>query len=794
MAQHDIELQERLSLPDMRSSIETSNDSDQVSQPRPSYASHRSSQYRRASQAAEDEAQSLIPPVSHQGSSHTNQNTQYASGYRSDLHIPVNQQHMGKPKKVLETSWLRFFQTWPVHALAISSTVGITYVGSRHRFWYPEDGSFALRRQWSHDDMSIPLQLTAKVHEIVIVFSLSAMALSMFRRRLVGDGVRLGFLTGCYRVGDLNYLISSSFWRQGLDRDRPWEVLLCGFLVFATLMSTVVGPVSAVLLIPALDWFEYESGTAFSNITSPIIYRVERDRAWPTVMTAENDPMRIGRCVNGYGIYMSLCPAAGFRELNEWVKDWAATGLNNSLTFQSTTADIVRRLRHTQTAEKPSVVLSTTPSEFLMHSIGLFQNYIPGGEVGDISGKGKPQYRLNTKGATDSSYPSSAKLFQPLVQSTCKMYDKDIFKEPNFTAVYPTNELNCMGDEDCRDRQQNPRNLKLNGSIFEDERGEGGNVIITSYFLHDNVSSPVVHLAGQFPEASVGRPNHNVFLCNMVASWIPAEFNITQVESDELMSSLSSNESMRNALQGARPEVEFSKSPVAGGDSDAAAEGFLAKVFGAYLTEALARVSMGYDTVVKRHPNENGLVYANLNYQHHPDLAMNSITKVNESYVHVDETKETLHMSLDYCDKHYFESWLPIALEAERYGYGTGKNNKTLHFAQAIMGIYLGIVALYVAAITVGHLLEFCRVPWRSGHPISVVNVAAWPDQQELVILALKTPAPDGLPDAGAGVTSTKTWEKVVQARADEQARVQLVLRDKEKAPRLRKVGSGLYY
>ncbi|KAK8000998.1 hypothetical protein PG991_013220 [Apiospora marii] len=816
-----------------------------ISQPDPSHSDHGTSQYHRISQVTEDDSRSVRPLLYNQGTSYTNQDTDYASSYGQSFHKP-DAINTGRPKKVLETSWLRFFKTWPVHMLAIGSTVGITYVGSRHLFWYPEEGPVVLGQQLTHDITSNLLQLVTKVHEIMIVFSFSAMALAMFRRRLVGgEG---------YRVGDLMYLTSSSFWRQGLDQERPWEVLLCGYLVFATLMSTVVGPVSAVLLIPALDWYPYAPGTAFNNITLPIIYHIKRDLAWPSTMQVGvynregSDFSTTTVCADGaFGVYSSLCPAAGFREVNEWVENWAATDLNSSLTFQSTTADIGRRLIFTRAAERPAVVLSTTPSEFLMHSIGLFQNYIRDAPVGEISGDGKPRYRLTTKGENNPADLSSAELFQPMVQSTCKMYDKAIFKESK-QVLYPTQDLQCMGDEDCQRRKDKPRILVPDDSIFAGKKGEGTDDVISNYFVADP-NSTVVYIAGQLPQAEFGRQGHNVYLCNMVASWIPADFAINQTESDELLSTRSSNQSMQDAflkapagsrvvkfdrawlklldpplysrppdgssanttsgLRGStalkqltehfstRKDQKSYKTMAAHDDDDAEAELFLAKAFGVYLTEALARASTGARTLVELHRNETILSYADLNYKYHPRWGVNNVTKVNETHVFDDRANYNFSETLEQYHKNLIESHLPIVLEAERYGYGTGKERKTLRFAQAIMGIYLGTMALYVLAIAVGHLLELGRVRGPSGGPIRTVSVAAWSDLQDLVMLALKTPAPaddDDLADAGAGVTSADTWKKVVQTRADEMNRVQLVLRDRAEVPRLNRVGKGLYY
>ncbi|KAK7959772.1 uncharacterized protein PG986_004626 [Apiospora aurea] len=539
-------------------------------------------------------------------------------------------------------------------------------------------------------------------------------------------------------------------------------------------MSTLVGPVSAVLLVLALGWFDYAPGTAFSNLKSPILYRISRDLAWRPTMHADEDDEQTGVCTEGYGIYMSACPARGFREINDWVRDWAATDLNSSPTFQSTTSDIGRQLRPTQAAEKPSVVLSTTPSEFLLQSIGLMKNYI----------------------------------------GNTNLYDKLIFMASE-TVYFPTDDLNCMGDEDCQSLQESPYSFSPNASFFSNSTNLDSDL---SHYFVDYDGTSLVYLTGQIPDAVVGRQGTKVYMCSMVASWIPANFTFDQTANDELVSTAGSDQSMQAVfrehpaasrvvrfddawLRLLNPTLvnttdaewtaldaltgHFSTDTTQQGDhkqyttmaahegNDTAAALFLAKVFGMYLTEALARTSTTWRTVVKLSRNETSLSYANLDYQHHPIWSVNNITVHNVTHVWDHEGGQALNTTLEAFDRALDEGSLPIALEAQRYGYGTGQQRKTLHFAQAIISIYLGTVLLYAAAISVGHVLELCRMRGSRGDRIRVLSVAAWSDLQDLMMLALKTPAPGGdLADAGAGVTSAQTWKKIVRARADEMDRV----------------------
>ncbi|KAK1981248.1 hypothetical protein LZ30DRAFT_556548, partial [Colletotrichum cereale] len=177
------------------------------------------------------------------------------------------------PKCITRSGRSRYFHGWIVHLPAVFLTIVVLVIGKMRIYWYPEHGPLVGNNY--HLDAEIisnVLQLVAKIHELLIIASLSSIALAMFRRRLITNGVRLGFLTGSYRVGDLGYLGTAAFWRQGIDVLEPWEILLSGFLVFATIMSTIVGPASAVLLIPTLDWYDFKPGTAFGNIEQPLLY------------------------------------------------------------------------------------------------------------------------------------------------------------------------------------------------------------------------------------------------------------------------------------------------------------------------------------------------------------------------------------------------------------------------------------------------------------------------------------------------------------------------------------------
>ncbi|KAK1990341.1 hypothetical protein LX36DRAFT_648013 [Colletotrichum falcatum] len=686
------------------------------------------------------------------------------------------------------------------------------------------------------DTISNVLQLAAKLHELLIVASLSSIALAMFRRRLVTSGVRLGFLTGGYRVGDLGYMGTTAFWRQGFAISNPWDMLLPGFVVFATIMSTIVGPASAVLLVPTLGWYEIDNSVAFGNIKPPLRYAWNRTDIWqPTRRNASDE------CKTVKGIYLDYCTAGGFPQISSWLRDFAATDLRNNLTFHSTSADLRRHLVFTQVNDTQNTTLTTlctTPPHFLTTSIGLFGKYIKDANVGALSKE--PRYRLQTKEVNpdDSSRQENSTLYQPFVQSKCTIHDKDELIGDHNPIYYPVGFFNCFQDDECLNFQRNP--LQFNNSWLKDPDYDV-NVSISTNFWMEKTSSSIILLNGQIPNHSSGDSKDIVFLCSLMASWAPSDYSVDAKVSDVLQSSLSNDVAMQelyrknythnvHTLRFFRPWFEalnprwntsatstmaliqlvrtFSSMEQHNGtllpvlapvrsDNKTAAEIFLSKVFGVYLTEGLARSTSRYKrTSVVLTNSTKEFKYVYLNEQHGFRGGEIKLTRLNSTFVRATWRGKDTDVEGTLEDfKTSFQNDLPIYIAAERHGYGSGQQRRTLNWAQAMMGIYLGTVAIYALGVGVMSVLEFFEYE-TGGVRVRVLSIRPWSDLQDLMILALKTPAPDDgdLADAGAGVSSSKVWEKIVRAREGDERNAQLVLEETKNTRRLDLDGQERYY
>ncbi|KAJ0160767.1 hypothetical protein CTA2_7378 [Colletotrichum tanaceti] len=726
-----------------------------------------------------------------------------------------------KPKHITRRGPSRYLHGWIVHVPAVIVTIVVIIIGKMEIYWYPEIGPvIGSSYRLDPEIISNVLQLAAKIHECLIVASLSSIALAMFRRRLITDGVRLGFLTGSYRVGDLGYLGRPAFWRQGLDVLEPWEILLSGFLVFSTLMSTIVGPASAVLIIPTLGWWDFRPGTAFENIELPIRYLGHRDSVW-TKTYAVTEDLRGYECHTLNGTLTPHCPGGGFAGISKWVQNYDGSELRSNLTFSATSADIRRHVDFTQSNfsnDTAYVTISTTPPQCVLDSIGLLHHYIKDitdGPVGAVSYE--PRYSLTT---IPEQVPSLVQLYQPFVQSRCRVYNMTLESQ----LAYPKEDFQCFNDPDCEERIKNPPPYDKTPTESDDLRDRS---VVLNYGP-DRDNSPVIYLSGLMPNTShttEGEQPSILYLCAQMANWVSSNFSADPAVSDVLHSTLSDGKRMQEIYQNrsgiahdVRPihfNMSWSKyvnptwkttestnvtylSSLAPsfvlkviGNSDTVArytalsdttnttaiEVFLAKVFGGYLTDAIARSSFNHKKIVKLNNTSSELNFVDLRQQYGVESGKHTFTRQDENSI-LDKwtTGEQVfsHISLEDHLEFLDKNALPINIEARRYGYGSGQGQerRTGRWAQTMLYIYLGVVAVYAATIAVGNALGHLK----GGEGVGVQSVIPWTDLQELFVLGLRSPPPreHDLTDAGAGVSSTRVWQKVIAARADDGDNVQL--------------------
>ncbi|KAL2167021.1 hypothetical protein VTG60DRAFT_1857 [Thermothelomyces hinnuleus] len=154
---------------------------------------------------------------------------------------------------------------------------------------------------------------------------------------------------------------------------------------------------------------------------------------------------------------------------------------------------------------------------------------------------------------------------------------------------------------------------------------------------------------------------------------------------------------------------------------------FVQKLFGAVVTEGLARVASRSDSWLVRSSNATAVVAANIRANLSVSDAMydwsdGTLLVSGSGIKPLDQSFGTPQELLDRLDK-----MAHIDLAASRYGYGSGKAGWPMKFALAVMYIYLIVVATYFLYITLWQRLRRKQPPY---------TIISWGDLVDLVVLA----------------------------------------------------------
>ena len=118
-------------------------------------------------------------------------------------------------------------------------------------------------------------QFGAKLHEIAIQASLSAVIFSYVRYELVlGDGIPFGALFSGLQISQASYFWSMEFWGTICSKTIPAKskLRLLSVVAASIFLGAVTGPSSAILLVPRSDYWPAGSTDIWINITSSSLW------------------------------------------------------------------------------------------------------------------------------------------------------------------------------------------------------------------------------------------------------------------------------------------------------------------------------------------------------------------------------------------------------------------------------------------------------------------------------------------------------------------------------------------
>lgn len=697
-----------------------------------------------------------------------------------------------------------------VHVIPILMTGTILFLAFSNVYWFPTSGI----RGTSANAISNWLQLVAKLYELFVVASLAAITLKVYKRYLVGSGSPAGLLSSAYRVGDVRYLVDRRFWAGILDK----SVLgLSVLLLVATLLSPLLGPASAILIIPELGWFPLSN--PFSEIHMPLLIRTTN--LWPQTLHASSINEKKVCSTRGNAL-SPKCSSGGWSTIYNWASGWYYDKLPDHLDFAAPSGAVRRRMHLWQGDDASYSTFVSSLTVETTNTMGELKSYIKRENVGPLSSV--ERYRLHLD--------SSSVNLQPLVNSKCKVWA--VGEESNVKTVdYPFTELRCFsGDEnsDCN------RMKKLLSSEHPDRLDEGdddslwsklspkdGLLTLFEVVTDDDVSTLV--FKAYLPHGGNGDASGaHIATCSYMAHWIASspsmdsendliESNVTDLSvfSSKKDSSkrkvfgsvgqtihfqekwtkfvgsyFIDDETKENTvglpdLFGALTETELDED---GDHRDYFIPGFLPdgndksdksedkntdqndldtvaqvleKFTGAIVADAIARTSQSFYAKILR-PDENGYNIVTLRtHLFKPETNSKSDGKdAKQDFLTEDEIPG------------YQKNSTMMDFSAEQYGYGFGNPGSVTTFALVVIFTYLLVLLLY----------------WISVLAFRADTVTTWNDVQDFTILVWSSPSLDVLKGQGATVSDASLWKKKVTARATPSGQVVLALgKDEELAP-----------
>lgn len=203
-----------------------------------------------------------------------------------------------------------------IHIVPIAITAVLLSLNFNHVFFKNEDNTHV-------QALLNSFQFGAKLHEVLIAASLTSIVLYRVRRELLkpnAKGVALGFVTVPYELSDITLLASTQFWgaltspRRGGVRLLEWLPMTI-LLIAGLFLVAVVGPSSAILMVPALNWFEVKS--PFKGGPISVYTNISSSDLWPQSITADLLP---DGCLNASDASLQhYCPSAGYGAISSWV-------------------------------------------------------------------------------------------------------------------------------------------------------------------------------------------------------------------------------------------------------------------------------------------------------------------------------------------------------------------------------------------------------------------------------------------------------------------------------------------
>jgi hypothetical protein len=664
-----------------------------------------------------------------------------------------------------------------LHVPSVVITMGVLSLTFRGIFW-----------QGSGPEMNSvlnALQFAAKIHESLIIVSLSAMVVHRLNLDLMGGrGVPVGLLSSGYQLNSIAYIFSLELWGGFFGRRcrRLQGLPLTILVVVALVMGALSGPSSAITMIPKLDWWPLLEITKDNMVRYEAYMEAPAGPLFPTNLTAGDVPDYCFDTTEDSGSY---CPSAGFSRL---ITDpvfmttitmpymaYASTATN--LTMSINGSGIVRYLSGAMSPVIYGVFVATTVPDFVASVLAWYWTKLQVSQHTISFDAHQLQNAAPRPMVRASLGPGSLSFQKPLVTVQCKGFP------PDTEAIeFPHDQLWYLNQGAFADAV-----LSVPTSKVFNITGAGGQNEETFVWVDlDELSGVKPSLGAIFVQSPKpgGNPN-SIYACTLDAHWVPVnawidpsfdsvvhesftaavkvafDSGIARDPGDPRFNRIQLDPSWANSLNviydtskgNSTTTMEtigtycsdFPAKFVNGSDTNPASmlSRCLGTGLGLYVTDGISRLRNSLPTYVALIWQDGSKRKDILPLPPRGDINYAIIKSQNMTYEELQDPAK------------YIRLHLPVY----RYGYGYGLRGITIYVATTVLLVHVFLCFIHITSM------------------LSSKSVSkAWDTMSEMLVLAINSPPTEESRNAAIDSGMLSTWGKLLHLRETTDDKVALVL------------------
>ncbi|CAG7565038.1 unnamed protein product [Fusarium equiseti] len=650
-----------------------------------------------------------------------------------------------RPKKAFITSKLSVMGHLSLYHLpATSITLALVCLYSVHIRWGHLD----------NEQLNI-LQFAAKGHETLILVSLANILMHLIRYGLLLDdgGVPLGFLSASFNIGSpIQYFFSWELWTPLLrSRTKAKHTTISSHMmrlaiIIAIILSVSIAPLSAIAIIPRTGLWQILKPRGLGNGT---IYYFQKPQ-WETNFYPEAN---IRYQTSNDTVTEMLKAVLPVIKYPPTTNNLSSTRQITNISFSETDGlfvSLTMALPQLTRINTGSVTVATCPMDGVAETIDLPWD----GEILD-----KDFLTTSQQKSLDNTSDS----WDPEIESTKADWWKKLHAAPASRWEQPIVLIECADNDTFGDAfifhfstDISDNKVSLSGKHDDDFKT----------FLRDarhnkDVHPEVRHLVLDSPHSSESPPSASIlFLPTLDSQYGLVEIVLCRVFSRSVEAGIwleQGKPSVQTHLDAPSFDIEahFGNTHSSGGPIK-------------FSKEWLNSVSFESDDPTV--PNDSYKAIIDFCSSSTRLLCLSICLSVYFTHILSSMGPHRLYQEdqiYNSNDQHPTSENIIVHREYFINGYGNSwHSSRTIPLAFSVLLLHVLIVIIHVATVL------WSRHPWYS---------SSWGSFGQMMILALRSTAPEGLGSVGAGVSSSETWNKSVSVRVvDTEDRLEMILQDEK--------------